>query len=118
MSSFDTPKARQQTLVRSVATTRPTLDLPGISVTTIAPEPWWPRPVKDWVARRICKYEVLGEQDGRFPWLLSGRLVATGPDHEPIVELHEPIAMLTPRVLREAKQWYQRRFEVGQDSTE
>jgi Family of unknown function (DUF6098) len=93
------------------------VDLPGLSVTTIAPEPWWPRPIEDWVARRICKYAELGEQDDRFPWLLSGRHVANGPDHEPIVELHEPIARLTPQALHQAKQWYRRRFEVGQDST-
>ena len=36
------------------------VDLPGLSVTVASPEPWWPRPVEDWVARRLCKYADLG----------------------------------------------------------
>jgi hypothetical protein len=93
------------------------VDLPGLSVTTIAPEPWWPRSVEDWVARRICKYDELGEQHGRYPWLLTGQTAATGPDHEPIVEQYEPVARLSPRAIRQAKQWYQYHFDVGKDST-
>jgi low affinity Fe/Cu permease len=36
------------------------VDLPGLSVTTLSPEPWWNRPASDWVARRVCKYAELG----------------------------------------------------------
>ena len=46
------------------------VDLPGLSATTVGPEPWWPRPAEDWIARRVCKYAELGEE-GRYPWLLT-----------------------------------------------
>ncbi len=76
------------------------VDLPGLSVTTIDPEPWWERPLEDWVARRICKYAELGEDADRFPWLLDGKQVGEGPDHEPVVELVEPVAAIGPRAQR------------------
>ena len=93
------------------------VDLPGLSVTTITPEAWWPLPTEEWVARRLCKYNGLGQESGRFPWLLSGRRVATGPDHEPIVELHQPIAIVGDEAIRQARQRYRRRFAAGQNST-
>jgi hypothetical protein len=92
------------------------VDLPGLSVTTIDPEPWWERPLEDWVARRICKYAELAEDGDRFPWLLVGRQVGEGPDHEPVVELVEPVAAIGPQALRQALDHYERRFDVGQDS--
>ncbi|WP_308252708.1 MULTISPECIES: DUF6098 family protein [Rhodococcus erythropolis group] len=52
--------------------------LPGLSVTTISPEPWWPRPAADWVARRIRKYAELGEEEDRHAWSLSGTVVGSG----------------------------------------
>lgn len=70
------------------------VDLPGLSVTNISPEPWWSRPYENWVARRICKYLELGEEEGRYPWLLVGTETGRGPDHEPAA-----------------------RFDVGDDST-
>ena len=93
------------------------VDLPGLSVTTIAPESWWPLPTEDWIARRLCKYDELGQESGRFPWLLSGRRVATGPDHEPIIELHEPVAVVGDGAMRQARQRYRRRFQIGENST-
>lgn len=90
----------------------------GLSVTTIAPEAWWPLPTEDWVARRLFKYDELGQESGRFPWLLSGRRVATGPDHEPIVELHHPVAIVGDEAIRQARQRYRRRFAAGENSTE
>src|SRR5215218_229520 len=62
------------------------VELPGLSVTVVSPEPWWPRPVEDWVARRLCKYAELGEEEDRYPWLLTGQVVGNGPDHEPLVD--------------------------------
>jgi hypothetical protein len=85
-------------------------------VTDVAPEEWWPRPVEDWVARRICKYLELGEEDGRYPWLLTGRLTGHGPDHEPVVREVRPVARLGPAVVEEAKRRYAERFAVGADS--
>ena len=93
------------------------VDLPGLSVTNISPEPWWSRPIEDWVARRICKYLELGEEAERYPWILTGSEVGRGPDHEPVVELQEAIGRLDDAVLDEARQLYEARFDVGDDST-
>lgn len=94
------------------------VDLPGWSVTTLHPEPWWPRPVADWVARRVCKYADLADADPeRRPWVLFGRVVGNGPDHEPLVVEPEPVGWLSPQVIAEAKHQYHERFEVGRDST-
>ncbi|NKY87379.1 DUF6098 family protein [Nocardia veterana] len=90
--------------------------LPGLSVTTPAPEPWWPGPAREWVARRLCKYAELGAVDGRFPWLLTGTEVGRGPDHEPIVTQVEPVAIVGEEVLAEAQRVYRERFVVGRDS--
>lgn len=92
------------------------VELPGLSVTDIAPEDWWPRPVEDWVARRICKYLELGEADERYPWLLTGRLTGHGPDHEPVVDHVLPVARIGQAALDEAKRLYTERFDVGEDS--
>lgn len=92
------------------------VDLPGLSVSPVVPEDWWEGPVEDWVARRICKYAELGQEDDRYPWLLTGELVGWGPDHEPLVRLDEPIAIIGPSALREATQRYRSQFDVGQDS--
>src|SRR3954468_6735445 len=86
------------------------VDLPGLSVTVVSPEPWWTRPVEDWVARRLCKYAELGEAEGRFPWLLTGRAVGNGPDHEPLVDEVQPIARVADTAVREAVSVYRARF--------
>jgi hypothetical protein len=93
------------------------VDLPGLSATTVEPEPWWPRPDEDWVARRVCKYAELGEQEGRYAWLLTGDLVGHGPDHEPLVVNVRPLARITAKALDQAKALYRQRFDVGRDST-
>lgn len=93
------------------------LDLPGWSVTTLEPEPWWPGPVADWVARRLCKYDELGADD-RFPWLLTGRVVGRGPDHEPLVAEPVPVARVGRRALAEARRRYEDRFDVGRGSAD
>ncbi|NDL57578.1 DUF6098 family protein [Phytoactinopolyspora mesophila] len=92
------------------------VEMPGLSVTTIAPEPWWPRPAIDWLARRICKYADLGLTEQRRPWLLQGRVVGRGPDHEPLVTDVQPVAWLDDTVIREARDRYQSCFDVGNDS--
>ena len=94
------------------------VDLPGWSVTTLRPEPWWPRPVADWVARQVFKYGELAEADpSRRPWVLAGRVVGNGPDHEPLVDDVAPVGWLSPTLLQEAKRRYHERFDVGRDST-
>ncbi len=94
------------------------VDLPGLSVTNISPEPWWSRPIEDWVARRICKYLELGQEADRYPWLLTGTETGRGPDHEPVVQLGEVVGRLDDAVVEEARRLYEARFDVGDDSTE
>jgi hypothetical protein len=94
------------------------VDLPGLSVTVATPKPWWPRPVEDWVARRLCKYAELGAAAGRFPWLLTGRPVGNGPDHEPLVDQVRPVARVGDEAVREAVWLYHERFNAGEDSRE
>jgi hypothetical protein len=90
--------------------------LPGLSVSVVSPEPWWPRPTEDWVARRLCQYAELGDDPERFPWLLTGRIVGNGPDHEPLVDQIRPVARVARTALQEAVHVYGRRFRVGTDS--
>jgi hypothetical protein len=92
------------------------VDLPGLSATTVEPEPWWPRPAEDWIARRICKYAELGEAEGRYPWLLTGDVAGYGPDHEPLVVNVRPLARITSKALDQAKALYRSRFDVGRGS--
>jgi len=90
--------------------------LPGLSATTLSPEPWWRRPVKDWVARRLCTCSGPTEDDGRFAWLLTGRMVGRGPGHEPLLVDVRPHARVSRSVLDEAERWYAEHFDVGDDS--
>lgn len=90
--------------------------MPGLSVTTIDPEPWWPRPAIDWIARRVCKYADLADVQGRHPWLLTARPVGLGPDHEPLVVDVEPVAWLAPSIVDEARAHYHAAFDVARDS--
>jgi hypothetical protein len=96
------------------------LDLPGLSAETLTPEPWWDRPVEDWIARQVCKYLHIREQadDDRYAWVLRGEVVARGPDREPILTDIEPLAWLSEAALEEAQGIYERRFDVGNDSTD
>jgi hypothetical protein len=91
------------------------LELPGLSVAVLTPEPWWTRPTEDWVARRLCKYDELLDED-RFPWLLTGDIVGRGPDHEPLVRMRQPLGRVGGQALAEARHLYEARFEVGKNS--
>jgi hypothetical protein len=92
------------------------VDLPGLSATTVTPEPWWPRPAADWIARRVCKYAELGEEKDRYPWLLTGKVAGWGPDHEPVVVDIHPLARISQDALDQARELYGERFKVGKDS--
>lgn len=90
------------------------LELPGLSVNPLDPEPWWTRPVQDWLARQLCQYRHLGEQNpDRFAWVLRGNLAGRGPDCEPLISDPEPVARLAERVLEEADERYRSRFDAG-----
>ena len=94
------------------------VSLPGLPVTNLWPEPWWPREPIDWIARRVCKYLDLAENaPDRRPWVLTGTVAGYGPDHEPLVTDVEPIAWIGERAVEQAHERYVRRFNVGRDST-
>ncbi|WP_243742569.1 DUF6098 family protein, partial [Actinorugispora endophytica] len=94
------------------------LALPGLSATVLDPEPWWTRPLDDWLARQVCKYvEITEAEDERAAWVLSGRVCARGPDHEPLLTDVEPVAWLADSAVQEARERYAERFDVGRDST-
>lgn len=77
--------------------------LPGLCANPLAVEAWWgDRPLRTWVARRLCDYEHLRERSAR-PWLLRGREQGRGPDNEPLVECIEPLAWVGPRAVEEAE---------------
>ncbi|MFJ8622230.1 DUF6098 family protein [Kitasatospora sp. NPDC093550] len=93
--------------------------MPGLSVTPLRPEPWWPRPAVDWVARRVVKYADLNEScPDRRPWVLTGRVVGAGPDHEPLIADPLPLAWVGRRALDEAARRYHERFAPGRASTD
>jgi hypothetical protein len=95
------------------------LELPGLSVNPLSPEPWWRRPIEDWLARQLCNYVHLMDDadDGRSPWVLRGTVVARGPDNEPIVAEVEPVALVAAEAVEEARRRYAERFDMGEDST-
>jgi hypothetical protein len=82
--------------------------MPGLSVTPLHPEPWWTRPLVDWVARRLCKYLELADRTwDRRPWVLTGNVVGYGPDHEPLVDNVRPLACRSrPCTGPAAMSWY------------
>jgi hypothetical protein len=90
------------------------LELPGLSVNPLAPEPWWSRPLRDWLARQLCQYKHLAEQNpSRHAWVLRGREVARGPDCEPLLADVEEVAVLSDSLLEEAERVYRERFDSG-----
>lgn len=95
------------------------LELPGLSVNPLHPESWWRRPLEEWLARQICNYAHIQEEadDDRRAWILTGRVVARGPDNEPLVTDYRPVAWLSDELIRQAKELYHERFDVAKDST-
>ncbi len=68
-------------------------------------EEWWrDRPVRLWVARRLYDYRHLANLRGPGvrPWVLRGELCGRGPDNEPLVRCHRPVAWIADTALREA----------------
>ncbi|PPG38752.1 DUF6098 family protein [Pseudoclavibacter sp. RFBA6] len=97
------------------------LQLPGLSVNPLDPEPWWTRPIDDWLARQLCQYEHLAASNpDRYAWVLRGRHVGRGPDCEPLLDGIEPVARLAPCLLEEARHRYEMHFaaEQGPESDE
>jgi hypothetical protein len=96
------------------------LPLPGLSVNPLDPQPWWTRPLEDWVARQLCQYAHLKDDadDQRCAWVLTGRVVTRGPDNEPVIEHPRLVAFLSEELVEQAKALYDERFDVGRESTE
>ncbi len=91
------------------------LELPGLSVNPLNPEDWWTRPVRDWLARQLCQYKHLQEQNpDRHAWVLRGRMVGRGPDCEPLLADVEQVDVLSDSLLDEAERVYHERFARGQ----
>jgi len=81
--------------------------LPGLSANPLRVEPWWgERSVRLWVARRLYDYRHLRELHGPDvrPWVLRGEQRGRGPDNEPLVVCHEPIAWVSERALRQCEE--------------
>lgn len=80
--------------------------MPGLSANPLAVEEWWgQRPLRLWVARRLHDYSHLKHDKGPGvrPWVLQGEELGRGPDNEPLVRCHRPIAWIADDVLTEAE---------------
>ncbi|MFC4428416.1 DUF6098 family protein [Citricoccus alkalitolerans] len=90
------------------------LELPGLSVNPLRPEPWWTRPATDWLARQLCQYKQLQDKNpDRFAWVLHGHCIGRGPDCEPLMTQVVPVARLAQSLLAEAEDVYRQRFDAG-----
>jgi hypothetical protein len=91
------------------------LSLPGLSTNPLTPESWWTRPLTDWLARQVCQYEQLrAKNPERFAWVVDGRVVARGPDCEPLLVDVEVLGCLSDALLEEAGRRYEENFDRGQ----
>jgi hypothetical protein len=88
------------------------LELPGLSVNPLQPEPWWTRPLEHWIARQLCAYAHLGEDEDKVPWVLSGEVVGRGPDNEPLIGPFEALAYLSSSLVNEARSVYETAFDA------
>lgn len=82
------------------------IELPGLSANPLAVETWWGnRPLRLWVARRLYDYRHLRELRGPGvrPWVLVGESCGRGPDNEPLVRCHRPVAWVSEQALHEAE---------------
>jgi hypothetical protein len=79
--------------------------MPGLSANPLAVEAWWgSRPRDVWVARRLYDYRHLRHKRGPDvrPWVFAGEAVGRGPDNEPLVRCHRPVAWVADAVVAEA----------------
>ena len=94
------------------------LELPGLSSIPLAPEPWWTRDPRDWLARQLCHYVHLKDEsdDERRAWLLVGTVAGRGPDREPLLEPWTALAWVSHSAIEEARTRYREQFDAGRDS--
>jgi hypothetical protein len=82
------------------------ITLPGLSANPLRVEPWWgDRSTRLWVARRLYDYSHLRHLRGAGvrPWVLAGEQCGRGPDNEPLVICHRPIAWVCEEALRQCE---------------
>jgi len=78
-------------------------ELPGLSASPLAVEPWWDDSPRLWVACRLYDYRHFeGRRCHARPWILVGRELGWGPDDEPLVPCVRPVAWVAPEVIEEA----------------
>lgn len=78
--------------------------MPGLSFNPLQPESWWTRPLQDWLARQLCQYEHLKEENPkRHAWIARGRCIGRGPDCEPLLTDVEEVAVLDEELLAETQ---------------
>ena len=80
--------------------------LPGLCANPLAAEDWWgDRPLRLWVARRVYDYRHLEWEKGPDvrAWVLEGDELGRGPDNEPLVDMHRPVAWVAEGVVEEAE---------------
>ena len=78
--------------------------LPGLSVNPLTPPVWWTeRPLEEWIARQVSSYAHLWRRGSdKRAWILLGRIVARGPDNEPLVDSAVPLAWLSNTLITQA----------------
>lgn len=97
------PDGRAEQSSRDALTGAP---LPGLSANPLAVESWWGgRSVRLWVARRLYDYRHLRELRGPGvrPWVFVGERRGRGPDNEPLVICHRPVAWVGEEALRQSE---------------
>jgi Family of unknown function (DUF6098) len=80
--------------------------MPGLSANPLRVEPWWGgRSLRLWVARRLYDYRHMRDLRGPDvrPWVLVGEQCGNGPDNEPLVICHRPIAWVSEEALRQCE---------------
>jgi len=79
--------------------------LPGLSANPLRVESWWTGSLRLWLARRLYDYRHLPDLRGPRvrPWVLAGAEIDRGPDNEPLVRCHAPVAWIARQVIDEAE---------------
>jgi hypothetical protein len=79
--------------------------LPGLSANPLRVEPWWgDRSLRLWVARRLYDYcHIRNVRDHEAsPWVFIGEQCGRGPDNEPLVICHRPLAWVSEAAIHQA----------------
>lgn len=81
------------------------VELPGLSVQALAAEPWWgDRPRDLWWARKLGGTRPPVDRHGPAvrPWVISGKVVGTGPDGDQLLVNSDFVATVTDAMMDQA----------------